>query len=721
MSPPDQTRPTNGPPPLAQALLRLTVGDRNIREGLLGDLQEDYTRLHRGGVFTRWPRWAWYGLAVLRLSARFLLARLPDSGGASSRPPIGRGSKGDTSVESWLYDLRFSLRSLRKNPAFTSVALITIALGIGANVAIFSVVHSVLLRPLPYDEPDQLVHLWSSRQAMSKGPLSPPDIAEFREHATLFEGIVARFGGFALTLTGGEVPQHVRVEPLTHDFFSVLGVEPTIGRGFLPRDAAPPAPREPGDTLPPPPPLAVVISHGLWQRAFGEDSQILERTIELSGRPADVIGVMPRGFRIIRDAQVARTADADLWIAIPSNLSQRSPTNRNMRAVGRLLPGVSLAQAQAEMDALMSGRREQVDEYRSLDIQIVVVPMHADVVGHVRPALMVLLGAVGCLLLLVCANVANLLLVRARSRSGEMAVRAALGCGRGRLVRQLLTESFVLSLAGGVAGLGLGWLGIRLLLALRPAELPGVEGIGINLPVLLFTLGLSTLAAVLFGLMPAIQMGGVNVTQALKAQSWAAGGGRSRQVMNALVVVEVALSLVLMLGAGLMLRSFSELRRTDPGFEPDGVLTFAVGVYGRQYRDRDVLTGFFREMEERIEALPGVRSAGSNYMLPLSGGLWTEAYAYDDDTKTRWPAETANNRIVTRGYFQAMGTRLLAGRDFSELEMTERATVAIVDEKLARKAWPEQNPIGRTLTVATFSTRTDLEVVGVWSTYARAT
>lgn len=611
-----------------------------------------------------------------------------------------------------MHDLRFSLRSLLHNPAFTVVAVITLALGIGANVAVFSVVHSVLLRPLPFDDPDRLVHLWSSRETMPKGPVSPPDVAAFREHATLFDGIAARFSGFDATLTGGEVPQHVRVEPLTHNYFSVLGVEPAIGRGFLPRDAAPRPPREPGDTLPPPPP-AVVISHGLWQRAFGEDPQILERTIELNGRPVNVIGVMPRGFRILAETEVARTAEADMWNSIRSTLDRRNPTSRNMRAIGRLRAGVSLAQAQGEMDALMAGRREQVEYYEQWGIRGLVVPMHADIVGHVRPILMVLLGAVGFLLLLVCSNVANLLVVRAHGRSGEMAVRAAMGCGRGRLVRQLLTESLVLAVAGGVAGLGVGWMGIRLLLALRPADLPGVEAVGINLLVLVFALALSTLAAVLFGLLPAAQARRLNVTQALKDQSAAVGGGGSRTVLNALVVAEVAVSLVLLLGAGLMVRSFAELQRTDPGFDPDGVLTFAIGVYGGEYRSRDVLTGFFRELEERIEALPGVHSAGSNYILPLSGGLWTVAYAYDEDTEAQWPAAVANNRIVTRGYFQAMGIRLMAGRDFSEIEMTDRSAVAIVDEKLAQQAWPNQNPIGRTVTVERGRERSKLEVVGV--------
>jgi putative ABC transport system permease protein len=613
-------------------------------------------------------------------------------------------------MERWLHDLRFSLRSLKNSPGFTIVVLLTLGLGIGANVAIFSVVNSVLLRPLPYHEPDRLVHLWTSSPLTPKGPVSAPDVAAFRQHASLFDGIAARFGGWNATLTGIDTPQHVRVGIITHDFFSLLGVAPLIGRGFLPEDGER-AHTEEADSVQPPP--AVVLSYGLWQRVFGEDPRVLDRTIEISGWPARIVGVMPRGFRIVRDAQVARTSDADLWMAIEWDLSQGNAVQRNMRAVGRLRPAVDRAQAQAEIDALMAARREAVDEYRAQDMQGLVIPMHEDVVGHIRPALIVLLGAVAFLLLLVCANVANLLLVRGRGRRGEVAVRAALGCGRGGLMRQVLVESVILSLAGGLAGLGIGWVGIQLLLALRPSELPSADGIGVSGAVLLFAFLLSLITAVLFGLLPAIQTGRLNLTEALKHQSRGTAGGHRRGLLNGLVVVEVGLSLVLLLGAGLMLRSFSALQETNPGFDPDGVLTFAVNLYGPQYRPEEARIGFFREMQERVGALPGVKAVGSNYMLPLAGGLWTGAYAYDEETEARWPSETANVRIVTPGYFRAMGTRLLAGRDFTEQEMAEPLPVMIVDEKLALRAWPGQDPIGRTITVEDFGKRTKLEVVGV--------
>lgn len=609
-----------------------------------------------------------------------------------------------------LSDVGRSLRSLCKHPGFTAAAVVTIALGIGANVSIYSVVHAVLLRPLPFDEPERLVKISNRIRARPGGRflVNARDVSDYKQQATTFEDIAAGFFGIGdATLTGGDQPEHIRLESITYNYFSLLGVQPVLGRGFLPEDAI----WFPPDAETEPPPTALTISYGLWQRAFGSDPDIIGRTVSVNESPTQIVGVMPPGFGIPRTGRSAMYYDVDVWLPIQFDLAEARRGSRSMLAMGRLNVGVSLEQAQAEMDAIAARLQEEVPQYREEDVQIDLWPLHADLVVRVRPMLLVLMGAVTCLLLLACANVANLFLVRARARALESAVMAALGCSNHRLLRQRLIESLLVALAGGLVGLALAWLGIRWLVAFKPPELSTVAVVNLDPWVLLYALGVSVLSAMVFGLLPAIQATRVNLAQVLKDEARSSGGRWRRGLLSTVVVGEVALSFVLLFGATLLTRTLIEMQRERPGFDPDRALTFNVRMYSRAYRDREVRTNFFRELEERISALPGVQSVGSTNFTPMTGGLWNDHYAWDEESEANYSRQTADFRVVTPDYFHSMGTKLLAGRHFADWEMSEPTSFVIVDEILAQRAWPGENPIGKALT--TGSGRERVEVIGV--------
>lgn len=596
-------------------------------------------------------------------------------------------------------------------------AVVTLALGIGANVAIFSAVHSVLLRPLPYRDEGSVVYLVNrSNTVEGNMSVSPRDIVDYREQATLFDGIgAARASLVDGVLTGGEEPIPVRLQFATDNLFSLLGFEPLLGRGFLPEDAAQPGSQEETDTIPATVPGAI-LSHALWQRHFGGDPGVLGRTIQVSGEGAQIVGVLPEEFGLVHGSARAGEAKADLWF--PFSFDFREAPRRapgGLWPIGRLRPDVTVEQAQAELDAIASRLREQVPEYRNQGLHLVALRPKDEAVKSVRPALLMLVGAVGFLLLLACANVANLFLVRARTRLGEISVRGALGCGSVRLARQILTECLLLAGAGGLAGLALAGLGIRLLMSLKPADLPRLDAVSLNGPVLAFCLGASLIAAILFGLLPAIQAGRISLAEGLKDQSRGPVGGRRSRLLGSLVVVEVALSLALLLGAGLMIRTFAALQEIRPGFEPEGALTFALDLYGERYYGSgpQPRITFFRELEGRLRALPGVEVVGSTNWMPyfFGGAAQATPYAWDEDSEARWPAVWANLFVVTGDYFRAMQTRLLAGRYFSPLELSEPTPSVIVDEVLAREVWPDEDPIGKSLTALRPGSR--FEVVGV--------
>lgn len=622
------------------------------------------------------------------------------------------GTNRENVVEAFYHDVRFCVRCLKKHPGLVALVLLTITLGTGAAVGIYSVVHAVLIRPLPFHEPERLVHIWSAHRGLAKAPLSPPNVADMTRELTLFEGLGARFPQMDVTLTGGDQPVHLQGQFITWNLFDLLGLRPALGRTFAPEDAVPPAEPAEGDTASVTPP-ALIISHGLWQRNFGGDPDVVGSTIHMNGWPCELVGVMPEGFQIFRETSWGRPEESDVWSPIRWDMSEGDRFFRNLRVVGRLKPGVTLAQAQAELDAFYTRLRERYARFEEVGLRGSVRGMQDDVVEHVRPSLVMVFGGVMFLLLLACANVASLLLVRARGLAAEMAVRAALGCGRGRLVRQVLLESLLLSVSGSVLGLVLGYLGIRLFLDLQPPSTLRLEAVALNLPVLAFALGLAVVVGLAFGSLPALRAGRIDLIGSLKSQVAGAGGGRRRGTLMALVVAEVALSLILLLGAALMTRSVMEVQRSSPGFDRRGTLTVAVNLYGERYFPQGASIELFRELEHRISALPGVQAVGTISILPLSGRRYYSGWGLGTEDDPQWTGVSAHNRVVSGNLFQALGTRLLAGRPFTEAELSEEGSTVMVGEGLARISWPGEDPIGREIVVRWGNGARLLQVVGV--------
>jgi putative ABC transport system permease protein len=620
-------------------------------------------------------------------------------------------------------DLRYAVRGFAKRPAFTAIVVATVALAIGSNVAIFSVVNAVLLRPLPYQDPERLVLIWNRMAAANRpnAPVSGPDFIDYREQTTKFEGFAGAIAVEA-TITGEERPEQVMVGWTTVNLFEILGVRPFLGRDFEPADAIRIDPQTFLDPNAKVPPGTLMLTHGMWQRQFGGDPGILGKTIQLDGNASVIVGILPPDFRIYLPAYAGMPTNIDLWGAFPADLSTGPRDGEFLTVVGRLKPEVTQEQAQAEMDALAARFREQFQHHKSVGMEIVVNSMHRDVVEHVRPLLLSLLAASGLVLLVACANVANLLLVRAAEREREIAVRAALGGGRGRIALQMLTESGALAAAGGLLGLFLGWAGIRTVLALQPGGVPRLENVGIDGTVLLFTAAASLLAASIFGAIPALRAGSPDLANALKDRGSDAGGVRGNKIRTTLVVAEVALSLVLLIGAGLMVRSFVKLRQVDPGFDSEDVLTLSVPIPFFKYRDPEARIGFFEQLKERVEALPGVVSVGGGAPIPLGGGdqYWVQPYGRDNATEEEWNSNRADYRGVLPGYIEAMGIRLLSGRTLTAADNQKGALdVVVVDEKLALSTWPSEDPVGKAMQIVRFDfesmqlKRVPVQIVGV--------
>ncbi|MBI3665164.1 MAG: ABC transporter permease, partial [Acidobacteria bacterium] len=507
-----------------------------------------------------------------------------------------------------LQDLRYALRLLAKNPGFTAVVALALGLGIGANTAIFSVVNTVLLRPLPFRDPEGLVMLWGKlpQQGLERMPSSPADIADWRKESRSFESIAA-FNRWQATLTGQGEPEQINGGRASAELFPMLGVQPTLGRAFLPEEDRPGGNR------------VVVLSDGLWRRRFGADAGIIGRALTLNGESFTVTGVMPAGFRF-------PTKEFELWAPLALDPNQLSRGAHYLVAFGRLKPGVSLTEAAEEM-GIIAGRLAQEYPQTNSGWGVNIVLLRQQLVGDIRPALLVLLGAVGFVLLIACANAANLLLARAAGRTREVAIRTALGASRGRVIRQLLTESTLLAGLGGVVGLLVANWGLALLPALIPdrAAIPQLDVIHIDGRVLAFTLLVSLVTGLAFGLAPALEAtgfraGGGNL--GVRGQGPGTGG---RQLRSLLVVFETALSLVLLIGAGLMIKSFLRLGQVRPGFDPRNTLTMQLSLPAAKYSEDRQIAGFYRRVLERIGALPGVRAAGAINTLPLSGS-WSATH-----------------------------------------------------------------------------------------------
>jgi putative ABC transport system permease protein len=607
-------------------------------------------------------------------------------------------------------DFKYAIRSFVRRPLFTAVIVLTLALGIGSNVALFSVANAVLLRALPYDHPEELALVWTRLQAtnVERSLVSGPDFGDYQTQTTRFEGFA---GAVAVpgTLTGAGQAERIMNGYTTWNLFEVLGVRPHLGRTFRKGDAITIDPKQFANPNPDLPPGTVMLSYGLWQRRFGGDPNVIGRTIQLDGWGSVVVGVLPPTFRIYLPADAAMPTNVDAWGVLPANIAEFARDAPWLTVVTRLRDGVTLEQAQHEMDAVAARLRDVHQFHKTQDLHIRVNGMHRDVVNHARPALLALLGAVGFVLLIACANIANLLLVRATERGREIAVRAAVGSGRGRIIAQMLVESAVLSWAGAVLGVLLAWQGIRLITALSPGNLPRIEGAAIDLAALLYTAGAACVAALVFGLAPALRAVAGNLADALRDRGSDTGGMRGNKLRSTFVVLEVALSLVLLIGAGLMVRSFVQIQRVDPGFNARNVVTFNAPLQFLKYLTSTKRANFANELADRLRAIPGVERVGGVSPLPLAGGEQYSVGSYgrvggSDDA---YRANKADYKAVLPGYFEAMGIRLMSGRTFERLDNREEALdVAIIDRKLAKRVFGEENPLGADLLVDHFSEKT---------------
>ena len=597
-------------------------------------------------------------------------------------------------IFSIVQDIRYAVRTFVNNPAFTVVAVLTLALGIGANTAVFSVVNTVLLRPLPYDQPEQLAVIWTSFGAdLPQNWVSGPELGEMREFNTTFEDIgTAVFT--TLSVTGDGEPDVIGAGGASGNFFRVLRVNAALGRTFGPEDDSPEAER------------VVLISDGLWKRRFGGDPSAVGRALVAGGLSYTIIGVLPQDFSLLHpDLQMPD--NIGLWIPITPVLGadyQNLPrSNHFFRVIGRTKPDVSLSQAKADMDRVALAMQERSPNYYDFEgWGLTVYSLQSDLVESVKPALLVLLGGVAFVLLIACVNVANLQLVRASGREREIAVRTALGADRSRLVQQFLTESVVLSALGGAFGLLCGFGLVRTLVVLAPETLPRRGDIAIDGTVLLFTLVIAVVTGVLFGLAPIVHGARQSFVGSLKEGGQGSGKGARRGfVRDGLVVAEVALAMVLLIGAGLMIKSFLRLQATDPGYDTENLLTLRVALPETSYDTYQQVQQFYDQLIERTTSLPGVISAGTITHLPLSGSYasgTTRVNSSEVVPEEEWALE-AERRWVSPDYFQTMGIELVRGRYFTTLDNTDGAWVAIVDEEFVRRFWPNENPIGKRVSI----------------------
>ena len=594
-------------------------------------------------------------------------------------------------IETLGQDLRYAARILRKNSAFTAVAILALTLGIGANTAIFSVVNGVLLRPLSFPEPDRLLRIFETTTAFGQTSAAYPNFLDWRRASRSFTGMAA-YRSDDFNFTGGGAPEQLAGAYVSANLFPVLGVNPLLGRNFLPEEDRHGAA------------CAVMLTHAFWNQRFAADPNILGKTLTLNGASCTVIGVLPVDLRFQEDARVF--VPIEQWNSVELGMRESHP---GLRVVGRLKPGMTIAAAQSEMASLAAALALQYPKTNA-GAGVKLVSMKDDLVSDIRPTLLLLAGAVGLVLLIACANVANLLLARATARKRELAIRAALGAGRARVVRQLLTESVVLSLGGAIGGLLLARWGTRLVLAAAPAILPRSAEIRIDPYVLLFTLAISIVTGVVFGLAPALRGAQANPQEFLKQGTRGSGGGRHR-AEGIFVAVEVALALVLVMGAGLMIQSIWRLWRIDPGFNTHNVLTAQTALSPTMMASPSAKRLAFRQMLERIAAVPGVRSAAITNGLPLSER---------DNENAIWPGAgpqpppeqmiTSMFYVVTPDYLNVMQIPLHRGRFFTERDTTSSPLVVVIDDVFATSVFPGQDPIGRKISLTALG---PAEIVGV--------
>ena len=587
-------------------------------------------------------------------------------------------------------DLRYAFRNLRRNPAFTAVAIGALAIGIGANTAVFTVVESVLLRPLPYRDPSRLFTVRPKPKQptpFAMGAMSDPQFIACRAAGKAFQQLAA-YDGWNWNGTGFGDPVAIHGEQVTTNFFATLGVQPQLGRGFLPQEESPAGAK------------TAVLGDGFWRAHFQGARVALGKSIVLDGEPHTIVGVMPPGFQ----------PGMDLWV--PAALEPNNHHIAFRQAIGRLAPDATVSRAKAELEAA-DARVTEEEHGRHGEMEMAIVPLRDSLVGNARPALLVFLGAVGCVLMIACVNVANLLLSRAAARKQEIAIRASLGATPWRLARQLITESVVLGVVGGLLGLIVALWGVEALIQLAPADrIPRIDEIRFDGWVLAFNVGISVLTSLLFGSAPALQL-----TRVRQSRNWkeaaARGSARSGALGSVLVMAEIALALILLIGAGLLVRSFEKLRSVNLGFRPDNVLAISMELTGKPYESAARLQQFDNRILERISRLDGVTAAGLVNWLPMSNALIMGDFKLGD--RQLPPDVVAAKPAVSPGYFRAMGIALLRGRSFDADDTLKSAPVAMVDEPFARRFWPNQNPIGKRISFADHPTQEDdwMTIIGV--------
>ncbi|HKO98499.1 MAG TPA: ABC transporter permease [Pyrinomonadaceae bacterium] len=601
-------------------------------------------------------------------------------------------------------DLRYGARMLTKTPAVTLVAIIALTLGIGANTAIFSVVHAVLLRSLPYEDGERLAMVWEHRRAGKGNPQNVINLGNFldwKDQNTVFSDMAAFFDR-NINLTGNGEPEEIPGQLATVNLFSVLGVKPIYGRTFLPEDGKTGGPN------------VVVISHSLWERRFGGDPQIVGRTVTLDNQPNTIIGVLPPnvGWHVEKGSMIRKAPE--VWAPWQFSDAVRGRRGRFARAVARLKPGVTHEQAQNEMN-LIGARLEQQHPEFNTNWGINVVPLRTQFTGEIRKPLMILLGAVGFVLLIACANVANLLLAKAATRKREIALRAGLGASRWRIARQLLTESILLSIVGGASGLLLAWWGTKALIAMSPAGLLDARNVSVNLTVLLFTLGLTLLTGIIFGMVPALEATRFDLNDSLKEAGKNLGGGaRSHKLRSAFVITQVALALVLLVGAGLLLKSLNRLQAVETGFNPDNLLTMRLNLPDQTYDQEPKIIDFYKRAVDQAKAIPGVESVGAINYLPFDGPHSGTRLQIEGDPPRPAGQDLTTGVIVTDGnYFQTMQIPLKRGRLFTEQETSEMRHVVVVNEMFAKVNFPGRDPIGQRVTINMKNENVPSEIIGI--------
>jgi len=600
-------------------------------------------------------------------------------------------------INSIIKDVKFALRGLLKHPAFTAIAVVTLALGIGGSTSIFTVVNAALLRGLPYKSPDRLYHIWEQtpKQEFPKREFSYPDYQDYQQN-NVFEGLAAYSGGGAI-LSGLGDPESLNATRVNAAFFSVLGVDPLLGRTFQNGEDNQGGPK------------VTVLTYALWQRRFGADPNIVGRALTLNGQSYTVIGVLPASFQF-----ALRPAD----LFLPYQPTQNQLTFRFMHGtnlIGRLKADKSADEAQSELN-LIAGRIEQQFNDSHAGIKVRVVPLQEEIIGNVRPILLVLLGAVGFVLLIACANVASLLLTRSLARQKEVAIRSALGASRWRVIRQLLTESLLLSLAGGLAGLLIAFWGVPALVAVLPQSqlnaMPFLKSLNIDASILAFSFGLSLLTGLFFGLAPALQSSKLDLNEALKEGGRQTSAGSGSRLRSAMVVSEIALAVVLLIGAGLMMKSLLRLLQTNIGFQTENLLTMTVIAPPAKYTDVNQQINFNDQLRQRVQALPGVAGAGTVNILPVNSGNTTRFIIDGDPIPAPGKETEANIRTVSEDYFKTLGVPLLAGRMFDERDTPDKPGVVIIGKTIADRMFAGRDPVGMRIKYSSIEAPPDL-IVGV--------